>query len=361
MEYIQQMEPSFDSNEIRAFNEYMLSGGLGKEAEKTREFEELIKAYTGAKHCRVVANGTVSLSAALVAVDVGVGDEVICPDYTMAATPNSVEMIGAKAVFCDIDRSTLCMDFEKMKQAVTPRTKAIMLVSINGRHPKEMQRFTDFCKERDIHLIEDAAQSLGSFCGDKHLGCIGEIGSYSFSAPKIITTGQGGALVTNSDELAERINQICDFGRIKAGEDRYYTMGWNFKFTDFLAVIGIQQMKKLPYRVERKREMGRLYAELLTGVSGVELVETDFNETTPWLFDILCERRTDLKKYLHEKNIGTRVFYPALHKEAVYGYTDQSYPVAEDVADRGLWLPSSMALTDEMIKYVCRQIRNFYN
>ena len=114
MEYIQQMEPSFDSNEIRAFNEYMLSGGLGKEAEKTREFEELIKAYTGAKHCRVVANGTVSLSAALVAVDVGVGDEVICPDYTMAATPNAVEMIGAKAVFCDIDRSTLCMDFEKM-------------------------------------------------------------------------------------------------------------------------------------------------------------------------------------------------------------------------------------------------------
>lgn len=192
MEFINQMEPSFDKHEREALNAYMLEGGWGTEFRKTRTFEDMLKEYTGARHCWIMPNGTLSLVAALEAVGIGVGDEVICPDYTMAATANAAELIGAKSVFVDIDRKTLCMDFAKMKDAVTDRTKAIFLVSINGRYPKEMQQFVDFCAETGIHLIEDAAQSLGSFCNGRHLGRYGEIGSFSFSAPKIITTGQGG-------------------------------------------------------------------------------------------------------------------------------------------------------------------------
>lgn len=164
------------------------------------------------------------------------------------------------------------MDFERMKSAVTERTKAVMLVSINGRYPREMERFVDYCKEAGIHLIEDAAQSLGSFFHGTHLGRLGEIGSFSFSAPKIITTGQGGALITDSDELSERIRKIRDFGRLSGGSDHYLTKGWNFKFSDFQAVIGIEQMKKLPGRVVRKKAMGKLYEELLCGIPGVELI-----------------------------------------------------------------------------------------
>lgn len=310
MKFINQMEPSFDEHEQNAMNVYLQQGGWGTEFKQTRIFEDMIKDFTGAKHCWAMPNGTLSLSCALVAVGVSVGDEVIVPDYTMAATPNSVHLIGAKAVFVDVDRNTLCMDFEQMKLAVTNRTKAIMLVSINGRYPNNMDDFVDYCKKRGIHLIEDAAQSLGSFCDGKHLGRYGEIGSFSFSAPKIITTGQGGALITDDDELADRIKKIRDFGRESSGNDHYLTMGWNLKFSDFQAVIGIEQMKKLSKRVERKKEMGQLYEKLLMDISGVELVPTNFANTSPWFIDILCKERDELKKYLNQKDIGSREFYP---------------------------------------------------
>ncbi len=359
MDFINQMEPSFDLNEQNALNEYMKQGGWVTEFKKTREFEDMIKEYTGAKYCWITSNGTVSLSIALMACGIGIGDEVICPDYTMVATPNSAELIGAKAVFVDIERDTLCMDFDRMKAAVTPKTKAVLLVSINGRYPKRYEEFVSLCKEKGIELIEDAAQSLGSFYNGTHIGRFGRIGSFSFSAPKIITTGQGGALITNDEGLSNKIKQIRDFGRDKGGSDHYLVKGWNFKFTDLQAVVGIEQMKKLPGRVERKKEMGKLYDKLLSGVPGVEIIPTNYENTAPWFFDILCERREELSAFLKEKGVGTRPFYPPLHAEPAYGYSD-SFPVTEEIASKGLWLPSSINLTDEHIKYICRCIRDFY-
>ena len=360
MEFINQMEPNFDEHEREALNNYMLNGGWGTEFKQTRLFEDMIKEYTGAKHCWIMANGTVSLSAALIAVGVEVGDEVICPDYTMVATPNSIELIGAKAVFVDIDRDSLCMDYEKMKAAITNKTKAVMLVSINGRYPKDIELFVDECKKRNIYLIEDAAQSLGSFCNGKHLGRYGIIGSFSFSAPKIITTGQGGALITDDDELADKIKRIRDFGRDKGGSDHYLSKGWNFKFSDFQAVIGIEQMKKLPARVIRKKEIGKMYDGLLSGINGVETIHTNYVDTSPWFFDILCDKREDLQVFLKENGIGTRVFYPPLHSEPAYGYNDLSFPVTEEIAKKGLWLPSSISLTNEQVTYICDKIKEFY-
>ena len=142
-----------------------------------------------------------------------------------------------------------------------------------------------------IHFIEDAAQSLGSKKGETHLGRFGEIGSFSFSAPKIITTGQGGALITDDDMLSDKIKHLRDFGRETGGSDHYVDMGWNLKFSDFQAVIGIEQMKKLQDRVNRKKEMGRLYDRLLEGIKGVKTIYTDYSDTSPWFLDILCERR----------------------------------------------------------------------
>jgi perosamine synthetase len=359
MDLIRQMEPSFGEEERNHLNDYMLSGGWITEFRKTREFEAMLAEYTGAKYCSVVANGTVSLSVALMACGVTVGDEVLVPDYTMVATPNSAELIGAKAVFVDIDRKNLCMDFEAMKKAITPKTRAVMLVSINGRFPEDIDAFVSFCKERKLWLIEDAAQSLGSTCNGRHLGLYGDIGSFSFSMPKIITTGQGGALITDNDALIDQIKKIRDFGRERSGIDHYLQKGWNFKFTDIQAIIGIEQMKKLPSRVNRKREMGRLYAKLLEGIPGVELIPTDLDQTTPWFFDILCEKRAELIKFLKEKNIETRIFYPALHGEPAYNYTG-TYPVAEEIAAKGLWLPSAVTLTDDQIAYVCGCIKEFY-
>lgn len=359
---IPQMEPWFDDSEAKSLYEYMKSGGWVTEFKKTREFEKLIAEYTGAKYCSVVSNGTISLTLALIAYSIGPGDEVIVPDYTMAASANAVKLAGAEVVFADIEPDSLCLDFEQMKNAVSPRTKAVVLVTVNGRYPANLEGFVSFCKEKNIKLIEDAAQSLGSFKNGKHLGTFGDIGSFSFSVPKIITTGQGGALITNDEAVMDKIRKLRDFGRAAGGSDHYLTMGWNFKFTDIQAIIGIEQMKKLPWRVERKKEIYSLYQKLLSSVSGISLIPTNLEDTSPWFIDIfvLEDKRQALIEYLKTRGIGTRPFYPALHSEPVYN-RNGSYPVAERVAAQGLWLPSSSKLTDEEIEYVCDEIKSFFN
>ncbi len=360
MEFIIQMEPWFDEKETNHIVEYMNGGGWVTEFKKTREFEAMIAEYTGAKFCSVLPNGTITLSVALQACGIGIGDEVIVPDYTMVASPNSIELIGAKAVFADIERDTLCLDFECMKAAVTPRTKAVMLVTINGRCPSRMAEMIEYCAAKGIHLIEDAAQSLGSFKGGVHLGRFGRIGSFSFSAPKIITTGQGGALITDDEDLIKQIRYIRDFGRERGGIDHYLVKGWNYKFTDLQSIVGIEQMRKLPWRVERKKQMGKMYNELLAGIPQVGLIPTDLEETAPWFYDILVEDRSALLDHLKSKGIGTREFYPALHAEPAYGYNQLHFPITEEIARKGLWLPSSCKLADAQIGYICDTIRAYY-
>ena len=198
-DFIMQMRPLFEEEEKKAVCEYMDEDGFITEFKRTEKFEQMIAEYTGAKHCVVVNNGTISLSLAAMAVGVEAGDEVIVPNYTMIATPNSLKMFGANPVFVDVEPDTLCLDFDLTKKAITPKTKAIMLVTANGRYPQSgIKTFEDLCTKQNLILIEDSAQSLGSFYPDgRHIGTVGLAGSFSFSAPKIISTGQGGAIVTN--------------------------------------------------------------------------------------------------------------------------------------------------------------------
>lgn len=356
------MEPWFDEKEADALYAYMKAGGWVTEFKKTREFEEEVRKFIGAKYCSIVPNGTVSLVLALIACGVRRGDEVIVPDYTMAATPNAVVLAGAKVVFADIEKESMCLNLENMKKVLTPSTKAVMLVTINGRYPKDLDAIVKFCKEKNIFLIEDAAQSLGCYKDGKHLGTFGDIGSFSFAMPKVITTGQGGALVTDNPKLIEKIHLLRDFGREKGGEDHYLSMGWNFKFTDIQAVIGLEQMKKLPARLVRKKEIYALYKKELQDVEEIEFFPTNLEDTSPMFIDVLvpAERRASLVENLKGQGIGTRQVYPALHSEPVYRISG-SFPIAEEIAKRGLWLPSSSKLTDGEIKKVCERIKNFFS
>ncbi|MBU1092768.1 DegT/DnrJ/EryC1/StrS family aminotransferase [Patescibacteria group bacterium] len=358
---IPQMEPWFDKHETTALLEYMQSGGWVTEFNKTSELERLIAEYVGAKYCSIVSNGTVSLALALIACGVGPGDEVIVPDYTMIASANAVKLAGAEVVFADIEPDSICLSLRQIQKVISPRIKAVILVTINGRYPSDLEQIVTFCKENGLRLIEDAAQSLGSRKDGKHLGTFGDIGSFSFAVPKIITTGQGGALVTDDEVLIEKIRKLRDFGREKPGADHYLTMGWNFKFTDIQAVIGIEQMKKLPWRVGRKKEIYNLYQQQLKDVSEIEFIPTNLIDTVPMFVDVLVpmEKRAMLVNYLQEKGIGTRLSYPALHAEPVYS-REGKYPVAENIAKRGLWLPSSSKLTDKEIARVCMEIKNFF-
>jgi perosamine synthetase len=266
-------------------------------------------------------------------------------------------MAGAKPVFVDVDEF-LCLNTELVKKAITSKTKAVIHVSINGR-AGDLNNLNNLCRNKKVRLIEDAAQSLGSFHNGKHLGLFGEIGSFSFSVPKIITTGQGGALITDSKELYDKIEKLKDFGRVKAGVDSHDAMGWNFKFTDFQAVLGIEQMKKLPERAKRKKAMLALYRKLLKGVKEVKFIETS-SETSPWFIDVLVPDPKVLRDHLKERGIGSRLFYPAVHTQPIYKNVKGKFPVATSVGSHGLWLPSSSFLKDSDIKLICKEITGFY-
>jgi perosamine synthetase len=355
--FINQMEPWIDENEVRHMTEYLTSGGWLTEFSKTKEFEGLIAEFTGAKHCVVVTNGTVSMSIAYWAQGIGPGDEVLVPDFTMIATPNSVRLVGALPVLVDVEPATLCMDMKLAARALTPRTKAVSLVSLNGRAP-DMKAWKNFCDTHGLFLLEDAAQSLGSFQGGTHLGRFGAVGSFSFSTPKIITTGQGGALITDDDGLALRMRKIKDFGRERGGVDWHDMMGQNFKFTDVQAVIGIEQMKKLPWRIERKKAIYGRYESGLRGVPRLEMIPVS-GETAPWFVDIYVPEPERLRDHLKSRMIGSRLVYPPVSKQAIYP-TEGTFPVTDDYCARGLWLPSSSFLTDEIIDRICDEIRAYF-
>ena len=236
------------------------------------------------------------------------------------------------------------------------------LVTANGRYPKVgIEAFVDLADRYGLALIEDAAQSLGSHYPDgRHIGSVGKVGSFSFSVPKIITTGQGGCLITNDGELAERLRKLKDFGRAAGGTDIHQSIGYNFKFTDLQACVGIEQMKKLDWRIKRKKEILVKYRQALRAVGSVKFFEQDLVNTTPWFIDILCERRSDLQEHLKQRGIGTRAMYPPINKQEAYQRVGD-HPVSELVGRQGLWLPSSSQLTDRQIETVCDAVAEFYS
>lgn len=360
-DFIMQMRPEFGDEEAQALAEYMKEDGFLTEFKNTENFEKEIAKYTGSKHCVVVNNGTISLTLAALAVGVEAGDEVIVPNYTMIATANAVRMFGAKPVFVDVEPYTLCLDLEHTRRAITDKTKAIMLVSANGRYPDAgIEKFVELAKEHNIALIEDAAQSLGSRYPDgSHIGTKGIVGSFSFSAPKIISTGQGGALITDSDEIADKLRKLKDFGRSGGGNDIHDHLGFNFKFTELQAVVGLEQMKKLDSRVARKKEIWERYVENLKDIPEISLFCHNLEHTTPWFIDCTVEHRSWLMEHLKNANIHSRVMYPPIQSQKIYE-KNTDCPVSEAIGEKGLWLPSYSGLSNEDVDRICLEIKTFY-
>ena len=359
--FIPQMEPWIGGEERAAVDAYMAAPGWLTEFKNTELFERRIADFCGARHAIAVNNGTISLTLAALALGIGPGDEVIVPNFTMIATPNSVKMIGATPVLVDVEPETLCLSADLAAKAITPRTKAIFYVDINGRYPVGgIEPLLDLCRDRGIALVEDAAQALGSFFPDGvHMGTKGNIGSLSFSAPKIITTGQGGMLLTRDAEMNRRLRKLKDFGRSGGGNDIHDTIGYNFKFTELQACIGLAQAGKLEARVKRKKEIWLRYKAGLAGIGGVRLFDMDIVNCVPWFIDVLAENRSGLQEHLKAQNIGTRVMYPPVNSQDCYKVTGD-FPVAADVGRRGLWLPSASQLTDAQVDRVCDAVRAFY-
>jgi perosamine synthetase len=361
-DYIMQMRPLFGEEEKAALAAYMDEDGFLTEFKYTAAFEEEIKKFTGAKYCFAVNNGTVALTVAALAAGIGHGDEIIVPNFTMVATPNSVKLLGARVKFVDVEPASLCLNINEVEKAITPKTKAIMLVAANGRYPAHgIKNFEKLALEHGLVLIEDAAQALGSYYPDgRHVGRAGLVSTFSFSAPKIISTGQGGAIITDDEQVANSISKLKDFGRTGGGNDIHDVIGFNFKFTELQAVVGIQQMKKLNKRITRKKEIYTIYSDLLIkSKPSVKMINNDLRYTTPWFYEILCDRKEELKGYLLDKNIGTRDMYPPINRQKAYN-TNEHFLVSENIGEKGLWLPSQVQLTDEQLEYICTEINKFY-
>ena len=345
----------------------VINSGWFTEASKTRQFEKMFADFVGVKYACAVTSGTTALYVGLKALGITRGDEVIVPDLTFVASPNSIEAVGAKPVLIDIERNSLNLDLKKIKKVITKRTKAIMPVDFNGRGV-DIKNISELANQHNLSLIEDAAHGLGCFYGKKHVGTMSDIGIFSFSTPKIITTGQGGMIVTNNKKLYEKCKAVKDFGR-KPNTKRnmrlafeHPTIGYNFKFTEFQAAIGIAQMRKLRKRMAMKKKMFRIYEELLSKISSVNFIKTDLDKTTPWMVDILVDSRKtrdDMIKYLEKNYIETRIFYPPIHRLSPYKRQDIKFKITSEISDRGIWLPSSVTLNEKNVEYVCKKIISF--
>jgi len=361
MKFINQVEPYITEKEIEAINEYLKSGGWLTEFRKTKEFEERIAEYIGVKHAIVVTSGMVGLYLSVLAHGIGRDDKVLVPNYTMIATINAITWAGAEPVLVDIDPENLCLDLSKIRNV--SKCKAMMYVPINGRFGN-MDEIVNYCESNNLILIEDSCQAMGSEFNGRKIGSFGSAGVFSFTPHKIITTGQGGAVVTNDYNIANKVRKLKDFHRTAPATDWHDGLGFNFKFTDLQAVIGIEQIKTIDFRVKRKKEIYQRYQANLSGIHELTMPDTDYENMVPWFVDAFLESesiRDGLSAYLSERNIGSRPTYPPINRQSIYEKNDVNYPVSGDFARRGLWLPSSIGLSLDVIDYVCNIIVEYMN
>lgn len=358
---LQQTRPNFDICEATACFDYMKDGiNYVTEYQQTTKLEEMIAKFIGVKHVLMTTSGSMALALALMACGIGPGDDVIVPDFTMIATINAVKMVGANPIITDVDGRTYTLTLDLVERYRTPATKCVLFVSLNNRQI-DLEDIAQYCQTTGLCLVEDAAQSLGATVNGKHFGTFGCVGCFSLSTPKIISTGQGGFVVTNDDILASKMMMIKNFGRKTGGVDNFELFGLNLKFTDIQAVIGIEQMKKLPARVTLMREIHRMYLSEIQKIPSVNvrMISSEDPDYVPWFIDVYTDQRDELAEFLKKHNIQTRPTYPAIHTTPMYA-SDGDYPNASYVSQKGLFLPTHTLLTPGEIRHVCTLIACFF-
>ena len=355
-------EPQIGEEEKALILEVLDSNFLN-DGEYTTRFEKMLADTLGCKHAVAVTNGTTALFLALIGSGVCPGDEVIVPDVTFIATANAVVLAGAKPVLVDIDHKTLSIAPQKIEQAITSNTKAIIPVHVSGR-PADMVSILSIAAKHKLIVIEDAAEALSSKLNGQCLGTFGQAGIISFSPNKTITTGQGGVILLNDDTLEVRLRELKDQGRPlrgTGGEDTHNTIGYNFKLTNLQAAIGIAQLSTLSARVARMKLNYLQYLDNLQDIE--ELSFLPFNiekgEVPQWV-DVLSPRRNELIEFLEEKNIICKKFWFPLHRNKPYLLPDEKFPNSTRLSVNAFWLPSCFSITDPDLDLVCNHIREFF-
>lgn len=355
--------PCVGSQQERQFIKQALDNNYVNEGELAAQFEQKIANLVGAKYAVATNSCTTAIFLALKGLGVGKGDEVIVPDMTFIATANAAELTGATPVLVDIDPKNLNISIDALVRAITPKTKAIVPVHVTGR-AADMEAILKISRQHKLFVVEDAAEALMSKHNGKYLGTFGDAGCFSFSANKTITTGQGGIIVTNDPKLRVKLLMLKDQGRPTrgtGGDDLHDVIGYNFRFIDLQAGLGLGQLYFLPARIKRMKRNYQLYVKYLRGVSGIKIFKTDIagGEVPQWT-DIFTEKRDELVGYLKERNIDSRKYWLPLHRQLAYKQSDDNFSNSVKMSPRSLWLPSAFTLKDADIKKVCEAIKSFF-
>ncbi len=315
MQYkISQVSPYFTNDEIKEVSDSIRNAWV-TEGPKCKEFVDAILKLTGAKYGILAPNGTLALYIALMVLEIGSGDEVIVPDFSMMASASSIYLTGAKPVFVDVRLEDLNIDASQIEKYISSRTKAIMPVHQYGQG-SDMDAVVKIAKKHKLYVIEDAAQVVGVFYKTKHLGTFGDMGTFSFFADKTITTGgEGGMVVTNNKKIYEKLRLFRNHGRPNSGTFIHPTMGYNFRITDLQAAVGIAQLRKFEKIKKKKIENDAFYKKCLKNVPQIRFVGRSPNSTfIPFRCNLLAETLHALIGYLENHGIQTwGMFYP-LHK-----------------------------------------------
>jgi perosamine synthetase len=358
-------EPDLRGNEKKYLDECIDTGWISSEGPFVERFEREMARACGRKHGIAVSNGSVALDAALRALGLPEGGEVIMPAFTIISCASAILRAGCVPVLVDCDR-TWNMDVKRVEAKITRNTSAIMAAHIYGL-PSDMRSIAGIAQKHGLRVIEDAAEAIGQTCYGRPCGSWGDISCFSFYPNKHVTTGEGGMILCDDDELADRCRSLRNLCFIPERRFLHRELGHNFRMSNLQAALGVAQLEKLGETVRKKRRMGAEYRELLGGLAGLELPlhKTEYAENIYWVFGIVLgdEVPTDAREFstrLGAAGVGTRPFFWPMHEQpALTGrglFRGERYPESERIARRGFYIPSGTALTDEQMEYVASQV-----
>ncbi|KKH47213.1 DegT/DnrJ/EryC1/StrS aminotransferase family protein [Methanosarcina sp. 1.H.A.2.2] len=364
-------EPLLDGNEKKYLMECIDTGWISSEGPFVKEFEEKFSAKVGRKYGIAVCNGSAALDVAVAALGLKEGDEVIIPTFTIISCANAIIRAGAIPVLIDSDPYTWNMDVNQIESRITPKTRAIMVVHIYGL-PVDMDPVMRIAKKYGLKIIEDAAEAHGQTYKRKPCGSFGDISVFSFYPNKHVTTGEGGMVVTDNEELAERCRSLRNLCFQANRRFVHEEMGWNFRMTNLQAAIGLAQLERLDEFVIKKRNMGKYYTQKLKDIESIQLPleKTSYADNIYWVYGIVLNDQLNfdadkMMKHLAAKNIGTRPFFYPMHEQPVFHkmglFVNESYPVAEIISRKGFYVPSGLTLTEAQMDEVVKVIKEELN
>jgi perosamine synthetase len=359
-------EPLLDERVLAYVQEALRSGWISSEGRFIAEFERSWAEYCGVAHGVAVCNGTVALELAMAALALPPGSEVILPSFTIISCVAAVLRAGCHPVLVDCEPDTWCLDVAEVERKITGKTRAVMPVHIYG-HMAEMNPLMKLAEKFGLAVVEDAAEAHGAEYHDRRAGGIGTMGCFSFYANKIVTTGEGGMVVTDDPKLAERARSLRNLCFRQNQRFLHTELGYNFRMTNVQAAIGLAQIERIADHLARKRRMAALYGERLCDIRGLRLpVERSGVKNVYWMYGVVLDDSVPLDaaalaSRLRELGVDTRPFFLGMHEQPVLRerglFAGESYPVTKRLARRGLYLPSGLGLSEGQIDTVCAAVR----